>query len=439
MAMARDPKQPVDFRDWAEALAATGLSAAQKAAFKSAIIPYLGWCKRQRTAASVASAQAYLATGAPAGAREALRWFFKEALAREKAAGGIARLTGATSQGARSVPAAVLAREMPPRAAGDLGATPWEQRLVRAIRERHFQWRTEQTYRGWAERFARALAPRTPEVATAEEVREFLSKLAVEGRVAVATQKQALNALVFLMREALGRELGDFGDFQRASPRRAMPVVLSREEGARVFAALEGTFRLMAELAYGAGLRLTELLRLRVKEVDFDRGQLMVVAGKGGKDRVTMLPEKLAEQLRAHVEGTARKVFEADRTAGLPGVWLPEGLARKYPKAGEQWPWFWVFPSRNPLRDPRTGESRRHHVLDATFQAALKRAAERAGLHKRVTPHVLRHSFATHLLENGSDIRTVQALMGHSDVRTTMIYLHVMKKPGLGVRSPLDG
>jgi integron integrase len=440
-AMARDPKQPVNFREWKEALAASGLPSAQQAAFQREVIAYLGWCKRQHSPASVASAQVYLPTAGTA--REGLRWFFRAALAREKAAlvGPKKEIKAGFGDPALQPDSGQMLpkKEVPPLAAADLGATEWERRLVRTLRERHCQWRTEQAYRGWARRFAAALAPRTPETAGAEDVKQFLSRLAVEGRVAAATQKQALNALVFLLREALGREPGDFGGFQRAQPRRAMPVVLSRAECGRLFGALDGTLRLMAELAYGAGLRLTELLRLRVKEVDFDRGTLTVVAGKGGKDRVTMLPETLSARLRAHVEGTVREVFEADRAAKLPGVWLPEGLERKYPKAGEQWPWFWVFPSRNPLRDPRTGEQRRHHVLDATFQAAMKQAGERAKIGKRVSPHVLRHSFATHLLEGGTDIRTVQDLLGHASVETTQIYTHVMRKPGLGVRSPLDG
>ena len=217
-----------------------------------------------------------------------------------------------------------------------------------------------------------------------------------------------------------------------------MPVVLSRVECQRLMNALTGTMRLMAELMYGSGLRLMELLSLRVKDVDLDRRQLIIRQGKGGKDRVTVLPESLAERLLAHIE-RLRDIQAQDRKACWPGVWLPEGLERKYPKAGESWEWQWLFPSRQQMRDPRTRLLRRHHVLDATFQNAIKKAALRAGLNKRVSPHVLRHSFATHLLESGTDIRTVQDLLGHKDVATTQIYTHVMKKPGLGVKSPLDG
>ena len=196
--------------------------------------------------------------------------------------------------------------------------------------------------------------------------------------------------------------------------------------------------RLMAELMYGSGLRLMELLSLRIKDVDLERRQLIIRQGKGGKDRVTVLPDALVERLRAHVE-RLRRLHAEDREAGWPGVWMPEGLERKYPKAGEKWEWQWFFPSRQQMRDPRTRLLRRHHVLDATFQNAIRQAALRARLNKRVTPHVLRHSFATHLLESGTDIRTIQDLLGHKDVSTTQIYTHVMQKPGLGVRSPLDG
>ncbi len=328
--------------------------------------------------------------------------------------------------------------DVPPLGRADLGRTPWERRLVQTIRVRHLSWRTEQTYRGWAWRLARFLGERPVEGATAEDVRAFLSHLATAERVAAGTQKQALNALVFLLREVEGKEPGDFGEFTRARPRVRMPVVLSREECARLFEAMEGVPKLMAELAYGSGLRLTELLRLRVKDLDLDRLQLVVRAGKGDKDRVTVLPEQLLEKLAAHRE-RLRRLHARDRERGLPGVWLPEGLERKWPKAGESWEWQWFWPSRELMNDPRSGLRRRHHVLDVTFQHFVRLGARQAKLNKKVTPHVLRHSFATHLLERGTDIRTVQELLGHEDVTTTQIYTHVMRKPGLGVRSPLDG
>ena len=255
-------------------------------------------------------------------------------------------------------------------------------------------------------------------------------------RVSPSTQKQALNALVFLVQEGLSRQLGEIR-FTYARERRRVPTVLSRDECARLFAQLTGTTRLMAELMYGGGLRLMELLRLRVKDLDLARRQLVVRGGKGDKDRATVLPERLAVALHAHLE-RLRELHAADRKDGLPGVWLPESLARKYQRAGERWEWQWLFPSRETSVDLQSGVRRRHHSVDSTFQNAIRRAASAARTDKRVSPHVLRHSFATHLLEGGTDIRTVQELLGHESVETTQIYTHVMQKPGLGVRSPLD-
>jgi integron integrase len=291
----------------------------------------------------------------------------------------------------------------------------------------------------WARRFAGWLEGRGVTVSGAGELemRGFLSELAVRQRVAVATQRQALNAVAFLLREALGKPLADFSEFERARPGKRLPVVLSKEECRRLLGALEATPRLMAELMYGSGVRLMELLRLRIKDVDTERQQLVVRAGKGGKDRVTVLPKVLLERLRQHRE-RLRILHAEDQSADAPGVWLPEGLDRKYPHAGKDWEWQWFFPSRERSIDPQSGLRRRHHVSDAAFQHAIRRGARRAGLDKQVTPHVLRHSFATHLIEGGTDIRTVQDLLGHKDVATTQIYTHVMQKPGLGVKSPLD-
>ena len=354
---------------------------------------------------------------------------------RRSCRNGRKRSTGCS--GAVGPPPGAVLTGVPPLARADLGQTPWERRLVEKIRVRHLSWRTEQTYRGWAWRLAHFLGVRPVESAVGEDVRSFLSHLATAERVGASAQKQALNALVFLLREVEGKELGDFGEFTRARRRLRMPVVLSREECARLFEAMEGVPKLMAELAYGSGLRLMELLRLRVKDVDLDRRQVVVRGGKGDKDRVTVLPEQLLEKLAAHRE-RLRRLHVQDREQSLPGVWLPEGLERKWPKAGEAWEWQWFWPSRELMNDPRSGLRRRHHVLDVTFQHFVRQAAREAKLNKKVTPHVLRHSFATHLLEHGTDIRTVQELLGHNDVATTQIYTHVMRKPGLGVRSPLD-
>ena len=311
-----------------------------------------------------------------------------------------------------------------------------ERALISALRSAGYLWRTEETYRMWSARFARFLFPRSPYSAEATDVAAFLTTLAVEQRAMPSTQKQALNAIVFLLKQALKREIGPI-EFERATPRRRMPTVLTPEECARLFAELEDTMRLMAELAYGAGLRLMELLRLRVHHVDLGRAQLKICGAKGDKDRITVLPSKVMPRLREHLV-FLETLHEKDRAQALAGVWLPEGLARKYPRAGERFAWQWLFPSRETSVDPTTQLRRRHHVIDSTFQNNLRWAAERAGIVKRVTPHVLRHSFATHLLENGADIRTVQELLGHESVETTQIYTHVMQKPGVGVRSPLD-
>jgi integron integrase len=423
------------FPQWAEVLATAPLKDLERRAYYRAIVEYLRFCKQSRQRATVASARMFmvqvdarrrLGASQMATWKAALNWFFH----------------AAASGGARSsqLPKPCARAKEPPLAAMDLGGPEWERKLIRELRTRHYQWRTEQAYRMWARRFAEWLERRGQSVPAAGEIelRDFLSDLATQRRAAVATQRQALNAVVFLVREALGRPLADFGDFTKARPVERVPVVLSRGECQQLMAALEATPRLMAELMYGSGARLMELLRLRVKDVDVERRQLVIRAGKGGKDRVTVLPDVLVERLLAHRE-RLKKLHAEDRQAEVPGVWLPEGLDRKYPQAGKAWEWQWFFPSRERTKDPRTGLLRRHHVLDATFQHAIRQAAVRAGLAKRVTPHVLRHSFATHLLESGTDIRTLQDLLGHKDVKTTQIYTHVMQKPGIGVRSPLDG
>ena len=414
------------FPDWPDALRAdASLTPGLREGYRRVLLGFLEFCRRRQAGSSVALARDYVELArleqAPAPARlqmwkDGLNWYFRRGRAASSAA-----LQG-----------------VPPLARLDLGRTDWEQRLVARLRLKGYSWRTEQTYRGWAWRLARFMGRRPLMSATGAEARAFLTKLAVAERVSAATQKQALNALVFFLREVAEQEPGDFSDFARARRGARVPVVLNRAECERLFEALEGTPRLMAELMFGSGVRLMELLRLRVKDVDLERGQLIVRAGKGDQDRVTVLPERLQEKLRAHQERLRRLQVE-DRARGLPGVWLPEGLERKWPKAGEAWEWQWFWPSREARVDPRTGLRRRHHVLDATFQHYVRQAARKAKLDKKVTPHVLRHSFATQSLEMGTDIRTVQELLGHKDVATTQIYTHVMNKPGLGVRSPLDG
>ena len=255
--------------------------------------------------------------------------------------------------------------------------------------------------------------------------------------MAAATQNQALNALVFLYREVVGGELGWLDGFEPAKRGARLPDVLSRAEVQAVLQQSTGTQGLIARLLYGTGLRLLEGLRLRVKDVDFARNQIVVRAGKGDKDRVTMLPESLQDALKVHLH-RVRELHDQDVRGGFGAVWLPGALAVKYPGGAREWAWQWVFPAAGLSVDPESGARRRHHVSDAAVQGAVKRAAQAAGLKRRVSPHVLRHSFATHLLQAGYDIRTVQELLGHADVSTTMIYTHVLNKGGRGVTSPLD-
>jgi integron integrase len=305
------------------------------------------------------------------------------------------------------------------------------------VRVRHYSYRTEQTYEGWIKRFLVFVrdesAPRSP-----AGMKQFLEMLALDRGVSASTQNQAFSALLFLFDHVLKEKVGDFGETMRAKRGRRLPVVLSRPETTRLLAGCEGIAGLMIRLLYGTGMRLMECLRLRVKDVEFDRGLVVIRRGKGDKDRFTMLPQKLVEPLKLHLE-RVRLLHEEDRKADVPGVELPDALERKYPNAGKEWGWQWVFPSKSLSIDPRSGVRRRHHVHETSLNKALKIAADRAGLAKKVGCHTLRHSFATHLLETGSDIRTVQELLGHNSVETTQIYTHVMNRPGLAVRSPLDG
>ena len=307
----------------------------------------------------------------------------------------------------------------------------------RAIRLRHYSGRTETAYVGWVVRFVRFHGLRHPRELDAGAVEAFLSHLAVQGRVSVATQNQARAALVFLYREVLGAPIEAIGEVVRAKRPVRLPVVLTRTEVRAVLRRLDGQPRLVALLLYGAGLRLLEALSLRVKDVDFGAGQLLVRHGKGGKDRVTMLPQSAAAPLARHLDAV-RRLHARDLARGGGRVVLPGALERKYPAAGREWGWQWVFPAASRYVDAATGERRRHHLHESAVQRAVRTAVLRTGVPKPATCHTFRHSFATHLLEDGYDIRTVQELLGHSDVRTTMIYAHVLNRGGRGVRSPAD-
>ncbi|MBL8413274.1 MAG: integron integrase [Propionivibrio sp.] len=309
---------------------------------------------------------------------------------------------------------------------------------VRArIRFKHYSIRTEHTYVDWIKRFIRHFGKRHPKDMGADEVQSFLTHLAVAGNVAASTQNQAKSALLFLYKEVLALELPWLDKVEAARTPKRLPVVLTRDEVMAVLLRLEGRHGLIARLLYGTGLRIMECLRLRIKDVDFERGEILVRDGKGAKDRVTMLPASVIPALREHVE-RARELHRQDLAAGHGEVHLPYALDRKYPSAGREWMWQYVFPSASLSIDPRTGVVRRHHVQDQSVQRAIRQAVRDAGINKPATPHTLRHSFATHLLDSGYDIRTVQELLGHSDVSTTMIYTHVLNRGGRGVASPLD-
>lgn len=314
-------------------------------------------------------------------------------------------------------------------------------RLLDQLRERirycHYSLRTEQSYVYWVRWFVRQRGMRHPREMGAADVEAFLRHLVSERGISASTHKQALCAILFLYREVLGVDLPWMQDLARPKARVRIPVVLSRDEVACLLAHVDPEFVLFAQLLYGCGLRLIECLRLRIKDVDFDRGVIIVREGKGGKDRVVMLPASLRDALQSQV-ARAREVWARDRAAQRPGVALPDALAAKYPRAGLMWSWFWLWPSREESTDPRSGMRRRHHQHEDRAGRAIPRAAVASGLPKRVTAHTLRHSFATHLLESGVDIRRVQELLGHSDVSTTMIYTHVLKTSAAGLPSPLD-
>ena len=305
------------------------------------------------------------------------------------------------------------------------------------MRTRHLAYRTEQSYLQWIRRYVRFHQRRHPRNLGAEGVEQFLTYLAVNRKVSASTQSQALQALLFLYRAVLGIDLPWLDNVTRASRPQRLPVVLSRAEVRSVLAGLQGTSLLVAQLLYGSGLRVTEALRLRVKDLALERGELVVRDGKGSKDRVTVLPGAVALPLRAHLL-RLHAWFEEQRRKREPGVSVPAALARKYPGVGTQWGWQYVFPSTTLCKDPYSGRPIRHHLHEKTIQRAMRTAIRSARIVQPASPHTLRHCFATHLLEDGYDIRTVQELLGHSDVKTTMIYTHVMGKGAKGVKSPLD-
>jgi len=343
--------------------------------------------------------------------------------------------------------------------AGDLGRTPVEgverfagrvdtgkcpakyaeflTQVEEALRLERYSYRTEQTYLDWTRRFVIFSLPDSRREFQWENAKEYLDYLTLVRRVSASTLNQAMSALQFVFRTVLKRPAGKVEGARRAQGRSRVPTVLSREEVDALLEEMQGTGRLMAEVMYGAGLRVLECVRLRIKDVDFGNRTIVVRGGKGDKDRRTPLPKMSRTALEAQI-ALARERWEKDRALGVEGVFLPEALSVKYPHAAEEWNWYWLFPSQDLSEDPWTKKIRRHHLSENGIQQLVKRSALRAGLTKPVTPHTLRHSFATHLLEGGTDIRTVQELLGHADVSTTMIYTHVLNRPGVLAASPLD-
>jgi len=318
---------------------------------------------------------------------------------------------------------------------------PWEQTLEEAknaIRLRHFSLSTEKTYLGWIARFKTFLKDRGPHLLEANDMKNYLTHLALHGRVSASTQNQAFNALLFLYRHILHKEVNDLTSVPRAKRRINLPTVLSRDEVKNLLSHLNGVYLLMAQLMYGCGLRLMECLRLRAKDVDLENDLLMVRSGKGEKDRALMIPKKIKEELTKHI-ASVKEIHDQDVKMGYGEVSLPDALEKKYPNAPKEWGWQWLFPAEKLSVDPRTGKVMRWHIHPSAIQRAVKEAVMKTDLPKMASCHTLRHSFATHLLEAGHNIRTIQELLGHKHVNTTMIYTHVLRKKPSEIRSPLDG
>jgi integron integrase len=307
-----------------------------------------------------------------------------------------------------------------------------------AIRLKHYSLRTEQTYKEWIKRFILFHGKRHPKEMGVEEIQDYLSHLAVEKNVSASTQNQALSAILFLYRHVLHKEIEFPTDIVRAEKSKTLPTVLTHQEALAVINKMHGTPQLMTKLLYGSGLRLMECLRLRVKDIDFGNRQILVRDGKGEDDRVTILPDSLIPDLDLHLQ-TVALIHQRDLKKGFGEVYLPYALSRKYPNAASEWIWQYIFPALSLSVDPVSKKTMRHHADPSVLQKSIRNAAKLAGIDKPVSPHTFRHSFATHLLQNGYDIRTVQELLGHKDVKTTMIYTHVLQRGGLAVKSPLDG
>lgn len=475
----------IKFPRWAEVLRASDLPKRDRESYQVTLRWYLSWCARNSVGCSVQSACDFIDWAREEKNandwvverwREPIRWFFVMAKAQVQGSSavgsGVMRVESDEGGEVEDAKVAQPACGLEPTQSGkhqkclssnaleggepDVraeqgsgalndtsaermeGRTEDETEILKVMRRLDMALNTERTYVGWYRDLVRYCGLRSGVELKAVQVKSFLSYLSMEREVSTSTQKQALNAIVFVAETVFELDLGDLGNYVRAKKRKKIPVVMSQAETRRFFAKMKGEKRLMAQVQYSTGLRISELCRLRVMDLDFERNQIVVCNGKGGKSRVVPLSEKLIDPLKVHLVAI-RELFEHDMLdESQAGVYLPTALARKHRNAGKDWRWQWLWPSRKISTDPRGGLMRRHHVLPNAYQRAVSEAGKLAELTKRITSHTLRHSFATHLLEDGVDIRTVQDLLGHASVETTMIYLHVMQKPGVGVRSPLD-
>lgn len=441
----------IKFPRWAEVLSSSDLDSQTREGYKISIRWYLSWCGRRSVGCSVESAREFIDWArrekdakewAVDRWKDALRWFFVTSKAQRRGDADDTTLPAEAENAGESWGG--VQREEHHADLMDTSAERIEARsedekaILSLMRQRGMALTTERSYVRHFRDFMRRRKLKEASSMCATEFKAYLDYLAMDREVASATQKQALNALIFVAREVFRIEIGDIGDFVRAKNHKKIPVVMSKNETRLFLSQLNGERLLMAKVQYAAGLRVSELMRLRVRDLDLERNQIVVRNGKGEKDRVTPLSGKLKEALKEHLT-KVRALFEKDlENPELAGVYLPAALLRKHKNAGRDWRWQWLWPSREISKDPRSGLMRRHHVLPRAYQRDVRKAGIDAGLNKQITSHVLRHSFATHLLEDGVDIRTVQDLLGHEDVETTQIYTHTMQVPGVGVRSPLD-